>query len=260
MKRSCFLSLGMLRAAWAGLLSLALIACVFASALPAAAQSAPATPSAPYPVPATITVTGTGTISVTPDIAHVTAGVTITEPTLSSAQQRANDIAQALLDVATKNEVPDADVQTSTYSVTVIEAYDDNGNPTGERAFQVSNILTLTIRDLDAVGGILDQMVDAGANVVYGISFDVSDPGPAVSEARTAATTDARTRAEAYAAGLDVEIVGIQSVTEQSAPTPAARYDSSASYDVAAASESVAVAAGSTELVVTVEVVFLIGA
>lgn len=260
MNKPRFLSSRLLRAAWSGSLGLALIACVSTSPLLAAAQSSPATPGAPYQVPSTITVTGTGTISVTPDIAHVTAGVTITEPTLSSAQQRASDIAQALLDVAAGNDIADADVQTSTYSVTVIEAYDDNGNPTGERTFQVSNILTLTIRDLDTVGGILDQLVDAGANVVYGISFDVSDPAPAVAKARTAAATDARTRADAYAAGLGVDIVGVQSVTEQSAPAPAARYDSSASYDAAAVAQSVPVAAGSTELVVTVEVVFLTGA
>ena len=257
MKPSRILVRGLLRPALAGLLGLSLIVPVTAGTLPALAQSSPATPATNGDLPATITVTGVGTVSVTPDIVHITAGVSVTKATLSVAQDQATTVAQALLDVATENDIADADVQTNAYSVTVIEDYDDNGNPTGKRSFQVVNILTLTIRDLDAAGSILDQLVAAGANIVYGISFDVSDPGPAVAQARTDAVTDARSRADAYAAGLGVEIAGVQAVTEQSAPQPLARSGYGADSETAAA-QAVPVAAGSTDLTVTVEVVFLI--
>lgn len=254
-------SIALLRLALVGLISLSLIVATTGSALPARAQStgaAPATPVPPGQIPTTITVTGTGTVSVTPDVAHVTVGVTITDPSLSAAQEQATTVAQALIDVATENRIADADIQTASYSVTVIEDYDNNGNRTGERAYEVSNILTLTIRDLNTTGSVLDQLVDAGANVVYGISFDVSDPGPSVTLARTDAVTDARARADAYADGLGVEIVGVAAVTEQSAPQPAARSDFISQAEVSAASVPVPVAAGSTDLTVTVEVVFLI--
>ena len=258
MKPRFALPVRLLPPALAGLLGIALVAPMLTGTSPVAAQSTPATPIASGAVPATITVTGVGTVSVTPDIVHVSVGVSITDPTLSAAQEQANIVAQKLLDVARENDIADADVQTSAYSVTVIEDYDDNGNPTGTRRFQVANALTLTIRDVEAAGGILDQLVAAGANVVYGISFDVSDPGPAVAQARTDATTDARSRADAYAAGLGVEVVGIQAVTEQSAPMPVARSVGSADYEAAAAPASVPLAAGSTDVTVTVEVVFLI--
>ncbi len=243
-----------LRPALAGLIGLALIASVTSGTVPTLAQATPI----PTETPSTITVTGVGTVSVTPDIAHVTVGVTINDASLSVAQRETNATAQAVIDIATGNDIADADIRTDSYSVTVIEGYDDNGNPTGRRTFTVSNILTLTMRDLDTVGGILDQMVDAGANTIYGISFDVSDPGPAVADARTAAAVDARDRADAYAAGLGVEIIGIASIAEQSAPAPAARYESAAAFDVEAGSAAVPVAAGSTDLTVTIQVVFLI--
>ncbi len=244
-----------LRPALTALIGLSLVASVSIGAITTFAQ---ATPVAIGETPATITVTGVGTVSVTPDIAHVTVGVTINDASLSAAQQQANTVAQALIDTANENDIAEADIQTNAYTVSVIEDYDDNGNPTGRRSFTVSNILSLTLRDLDTVGGVLDQLVDAGANTVYGISFDVSDPGPAVAQARTDATTDARDRAEAYAAGLGVEIVGVASISEQSAPQPVARYDSSAGSESAGAAASVPVAAGSTDLTVTVQVVFLI--
>ena len=248
------LRLRFLRPALAGLIGLSLVASVSTGAVATLAQGTPAA----VETPATITVTGVGTVSVTPDIAHVTVGVTINDASLSAAQQEANTTAQAVIDIATGNDIAEADIQTDSYSVTVIEDYDDNGNLTGRRTFTVSNVLTLTIRDLDAVGGILDQMVDAGANTIYGISFDVSDPGPAVADAQTAAAVDARARADAYAAGLGVEITGIASISEQTAPMPAPRYDTSADFEAAAGAAAVPVAAGSTDLTVTIQVVFLI--
>lgn len=239
----------------AGLLGLSLVASVVAGTLSASAQ---ATPLPVVENPATITVSGVGTANVVPDIVHVTVGVSINDSSLSAAQEQSNTVAQALIDVATGAGIDDKDIQTDSYTVNVIQDYDDNGNLTGLRTYAVSNILTLTLRDLDSVGGILDQLVEAGANTVYGISFDVSDPGPAVARARTDAVTDARERADAYAAGLGVEIVGVASVSEQSAPQPVARYDSAADFETASAAGSVPVAAGSTDLTVTVQVVFLI--
>lgn len=244
-----------LRPVLAALICLSLVASVTTGTLTALGQ---ATPVPSEETPATITVTGVGTVNVTPDIAHVTVGVSIRDPSLSAAQTEANTIADALIGVATENEIAEADIQTDSYNVSVYEEYDDNGNLTGRRTFEVANILTLTIRDLDTIGSVLDQLVDAGANVVSGIGFDVSDPGPAVDQARADAVTDARARADAYAAGLGVAIIGIGSVSEQAAPAPTPRYEASINADAEHASDSVPVSAGSTELTVTVQVVFLI--
>ncbi len=207
--------------------------------------------------PATITVTGMGRVNVTPDVATITVGVSIVDEDLSAAQEEANAIAQALLDTAASNGVEDDDVQTMSYNISIREEYDRNGNPTGERSFEVSNMIAVTLNDLDSAGRVLGELVSAGANRVYGIAFSVADPGPATAEARTAAATDARERAEAYAAGLGVEITGVLAIEEASAPQPLARETEYAAADMAAPSSAdVPIAAGSSIISVTINAVF----
>jgi uncharacterized protein len=227
------------------------------AAAPASAQSTPV-PGSETPPP-TIVVTGIGTVTATPDQATVSVGVSITGDDLTEAQAEATRVATGILDVARDNSIPEDDVQTVNYSVNVYDEYDDDGNRTGDRTFEVVNVFAVTFADLDATGAILAQLVDAGANTVYGISFGLADPTTATAQARTAAAEDARARAEAYAAGLGVEIGGVLSVYESSAPQPVAR---EVDYAADAAEQSVAapvpVAAGTTEVTVQVEVAFLI--
>lgn len=220
---------------------------------PAAAQS---TPTAGSSVP-TISVSGTGTITVEPDIAHVTVGVVTSKPTLAAAQSDATSTAQAVLDTATGAGIAKKDIQTVDYSVDVIAKYDDNGNQVGIQGFRVTNAMTITVRDIDRVGSLLDKMVAAGANTVYGVSFDVSDPTAATEQARQAATKDANDKAAAYAKGLNVQIIGVQSMTETAAPQPLSPEASFARAAPASVdSAPVPVSAGSAEISVTIQVVY----
>ena len=207
--------------------------------------------------PPTIIVTGEGRVNATPDVATITVGISIVDEDLSAAQEEANAIAEALLATAADNGVEDDDIQTQSYNISIREDYDRNGNPTGERSYEVSNMISVRLRDLDSAGSVLGDLVGAGANRVYGISFSVADPGPAAAEARTAAATDARERAEAYAVGLGVEIVGVLAIEEVSAPQTVARdAEYAASADSAAAPSQVPVAAGSTVISVTIQAMF----
>ena len=64
-------------------------------------------------------------------------------------------------------------------------------------AYQVTNTVHLKVRDLDKLGAILDAVVSAGANQVYGISFQIDKPEKLLYEARKQAVADARMKAEA---------------------------------------------------------------
>lgn len=68
----------------------------------------------------------------------------------------------------------------------------------------VSNQVTATIRAVEKVSDILDDMIAAGANNVWKLEFLVSDPSKALDEARRSAVTDERRKAELYvdAAGV----------------------------------------------------------
>ena len=83
------------------------------------------------------------------------------------------------------------------------------------RGYQLQNTVTVTVRNLDQLGDVLDDGVAAGATTVNGISFDVADRAAAEAQAREAAVADAKAKADTLASGLGVRIPGVASVSEQ---------------------------------------------
>lgn len=79
---------------------------------------------------------------------------------------------------------------------------------------RVSNMVNVTIRDLGAVGDVLDAVVDAGANSIWGVSFGLDDPATAQAEARADAVDDALARAQALAELNGVKLGPVMSVNE----------------------------------------------
>ncbi|WP_437512857.1 SIMPL domain-containing protein [Sorangium sp. So ce1099] len=84
--------------------------------------------------------------------------------------------------------------------------------------YRVSNTVTAVIRNLDQVGPVIDAVAAAGANNVWGVSFDVDKTDPLEAQAREKAIADARARAEALAKLQGVSlgrVVAISEVVEQ---------------------------------------------
>ena len=86
--------------------------------------------------------------------------------------------------------------------------------------YRVSNMVNVTIRDLDSVGDVLDAVIEAGANDIWGITFAIDDPSEAQDEARAGAIEDALARAGALAELNGVELGPVMSVTEVIGSTP----------------------------------------
>ncbi|MFL7811946.1 MAG: SIMPL domain-containing protein, partial [Anaerolineae bacterium] len=80
--------------------------------------------------------------------------------------------------------------------------------------YRVSNMVNVTIRDLDTVGEVLDAVIEAGANNIWGVSFTIEDPSAAQADARSDAMADASARAEALAGLAGVELGPVMSVSE----------------------------------------------
>jgi uncharacterized protein YggE len=170
---------------------------------------------------ATVTVLGHGSVTMRPDIASLSVGVSITKPDLAQAQSEAASVMTRILVAIRAAGALDDDIQTSYYNVYAIAKYDETGNQTGISGYQVSNQVQVTVRDLDAVNSLLEDVVAAGANMIYGVTFGISDSTAAKSEARAEAVADAKTRAEelATAAGLTLgPIVSMSEGVIQGAP------------------------------------------
>jgi uncharacterized protein YggE len=164
--------------------------------------------------PATVTVLGQGSVTVKPDIASLSVGVSATESELGQAQREVTRLMTAVIAAIKAAGVDDEDIQTSSYNVYAITRYDDTGNPSGVLGYQVSNQVQVMVRDLDAVNSVLEDAVAAGANTIYGVTFGIADSSAAESQARAFAVADAKRRAEELATAAEMTLGRIVSMSE----------------------------------------------
>ncbi|MEI2688621.1 MAG: SIMPL domain-containing protein [Anaerolineae bacterium] len=220
----------------------------------AAAQAEPAAPA--MTLPRTITVVGEGTVAVEPDVATVQVGVETTGASAAEASAEASAVMDAVLAALTQLGIPGRDIQTSGFSIWVERPSGPDGQPSGQVIYRVNNSVTVTIRDLSAVGDVLDAVIDAGANNIYGVNFSISDPDKVMAEARKIASENALARAEELAAlhGVAVgEVVSISEVIGGGA-VPMASINASVAYGGGGG----AIAPGELEMTAQLQVVYAI--
>jgi uncharacterized protein YggE len=159
-----------------------------------------------------LTVSGTGLVRVSPDTASINLGVATQDTDVAQAVAASNLAAEAIINAVKNLGVAPEDVRTTYFNVSPQPMYDQNGQPTGQTNYWVNNTLVVTLRQVDQLGAVLQAAVDAGANSINGISFDLTDKSQAEEQARQAAIADAQQRAQrlATAAGTTLgEIVSI---------------------------------------------------
>ena len=211
----------------------------------------------------TISVEGTGTVEVAPDTADISLGVMVQNESLEAAQQENSERTQSIMDALTEGGIAEEDIATSRYMVYPINEYDRDGNLVGIQAYEVSSGIDITVRDLSAVGQVLEDAVAAGANQVNTISFYVDNTDEPASEARSMAIENARVKADEIAEAAGVIVVGIYDIEETSSPdAEAVRFDMPQGEAIGMggsadqASMNVPVAPGQTTVTVKVKVVY----
>ncbi len=213
---------------------------VLALGAPAFAAEAPQTPR--------ISVAGKGEVMAAPDVAYVDLGVTSSASTAREALATNSKSMAGLVATLKAAGIDARDIQTSGFSVNPQYFYPDkdaSGNQPPPRitGYEVRNGVSVKVRKIDALGGLLDQVVTVGANTINGVSFAVDDPKPLFEEARKAAFADAESRARTYAdsAGVGLgDVLAISESPEGGAPQPMMMMKAMA----AAASPAVPVEAG----------------
>jgi len=191
---------------------------------PAQAQDDDVTP-AESGVERTISVSGQGRVSARPDLAVVRVGVETEADSATAALDensvRMSGVISATLDVGVSRD----DVQTEGLSLRPIYQRRDPG-PEGEEGppelvgYRASNVVAVTVRDLDELGALLDAAVEAGGNTIQGIRFEISDNEALRSAAREAAMTDAITKAEQLTELAGAELGEVLTIEEIGADAP----------------------------------------
>ena len=178
---------------------------------------------APLPLQAAerlVTVVGEGTVAAVPDMATIRLGVTSQG---KSAREASDATARQMTKViaALKGAgIAERDVQTSHLSLQ--PQYDPNrsGGQVRLIGFQAGNQVTVKIRALDKISGVLDQAIGAGANEMSGIEFIVSDQGKLLDKAREDAIADTRRKAELYARAAGAKVGHVVAISEEGAAAP----------------------------------------
>lgn len=146
-----------------------------------------------------LSVSGEGRALVTPDLARVTLGVEVRNPSLEVAMREAATRLETVMALLKAGGVGEKDIRTIRFDVQPIQRMDETTRRPISDGFMVVNLLQVTFRDLKRLGPQLDQVVTAGATTIQGIAFDVTDPTAADKQARAAAVADATNRAEQLA-------------------------------------------------------------
>lgn len=226
---------------------------VIAAATIAVAMAGATVVSAQTDTGPTLTVSGAGEVKTAPDMATVTLGVEVQERTAVDASRAASKRIGEVLVVLGRAGVAQEDVQTTGLSLDPVyeRARSDLDRAPRLLGFTARNVLTITVRDLDALGPLLDEVIDEGANAFRGLRFGLQDPSMAEDAARREAVTDALAKAAVLADAAGVSPGKILRLTEgggrpiyESAPR------------LAMADSAVAVAPGSLTVRADVTVVF----
>jgi hypothetical protein len=205
-------------------------------------------------VPRTLSVNGSARITLTPDIAYISTGVHTESENAQEAVASNTTQAQKVIDALKALGLDDKDIQTTNFNVYPSQQYDNEGRPTVLK-FMVDNTVYVTLRDLSKVGEALAASVDAGANNIYGIQFDVEDKTAALSEARKAAVADAKRQAEELAQASGATLGAVQTISFYNPyPTPIMDAKGGGGYDMANA--AVPVSPGQMTITVDVSVIY----
>jgi uncharacterized protein len=197
---------GALRVAGLVMVVLALALVSYAGLNPVRAQDP--TPSPPNQVngePArTLSASGTGAVAADPDRAVILLGVLSEEETASAAMARTNETMQDVIDALVAAGVTRANIQTQSIRIDPIYEFpqEEPGRPGGSRVlvgFSATNIAEVTLTDLMILGEVLDAVVEAGANRIDGIRFEVDDSLDLLGQAREQAWNDAEAKARQLA-------------------------------------------------------------
>ena len=196
-----------------GLTILAIVAGVVLSAIPAAS----ARPSAAVDtaLPRSITVVGTGSATGAPDLATLQVGVDSVNASPEAASRENDEKMTAVIDALKAAGIDEKDIQTAYYNMYAEQRYKpDTGEATGEYVYHVSSSVSAKTRDLDQVGTILSNAIQAGANNVSGVTFSIEDTQALEAVAREKAILDAKARAQSLARLSDVTLGSVMIVSE----------------------------------------------
>ncbi|QGQ99066.1 DUF541 domain-containing protein [Paenibacillus psychroresistens] len=162
----------------------------------------------------TINVVGEGKISVTPDVAYLSIGLSTKAATAKEAQSKNAEgfinVQKVLFDTY---KLDKKDVVTSGFQVQPNYTYTKNDEPK-ITSYSANQTIQITYRDLAKIGILLDDLSAAGVNQMNGIQFDTEKRQEYEIQAIDNAMSNAALKAKAIAKNAGKELKGVINVVQ----------------------------------------------
>lgn len=162
-------------------------------------------------------VTGQAVVSCAPDLAYITLGVETKDSSAAEASAENARLMKEVYQALQTLGLTEREIETSGYNIYSSTQVVERGTAqeTTITSYYVQNRITITTTALEKVGPIIDAAVQAGANQVQGVRFDLADKQELQRRALHNAVVQARGKAEVMAAAAGVVIGGLASLTEE---------------------------------------------
>lgn len=161
-----------------------------------------------------INVVGKGELSITPDIAYLSIGVTSQADTAQAAQ-KANAAKMKKLNDLLKNtwKIADKDIKSTQFYVQPNYSYTEKEGQK-VKGYNANHTIEVTYRDLTKIGELLDAASGAGANNIDNVRFSIENPDQYETQVIEKAMANATLKANAIAKAANRQL-GIVLVVSQ---------------------------------------------
>jgi uncharacterized protein len=149
----------------------------------------------------TITVAAVAGVDREPELARVLLAVESEAPTAQEAARRNAALMERVLAAVRQAGIPALAIRTVSYELRPEYSRPDRTDPGTPRiiGYRAINMVQVHVDPLDRTGAVIDAALNAGANRVTSLMFELRDPDAARLDALRAAMTRAQREAEAVA-------------------------------------------------------------
>ena len=165
-------------------------------------------------LPPFIETSGEASVTARPDRAQIDLGVvTQANTSQAAAEQNARKL-EATLSSLRQLLGTGADLKTISYALQPNYRYPKEGGEPQITGYTATNVVRVTLDDLDRVGTVIDTATQAGANRIQNLKFMLKREDVVQAQALREAATRARSKADALASALGLKILRVLSAVE----------------------------------------------
>lgn len=161
-----------------------------------------------------ITVNGTGIVKVKPDICDISFTVQTNNKASDVSQQENIKITENVMTALKNMGIDSENIITSGYTVYPEYYYNEETHTSTITGYNTTNRFTVTTKQIDKAGEIVQTAINAGATRSSGVSFYVEDTNKYYGEALKSAILNASNSGKYIAEALGVNITSVLSVEE----------------------------------------------